>query len=428
MKHSEELLYYIWKHRCFDHSLLKTASGEPLQVLQPGIRNHHAGPDFLQSIIRIGQTTWAGNVEMHFNASEWTSHRHETDEAYNTVILHVVWSADAEVFNEAGLKIPCLELQSRVDRQMLKQYEDLMQNQKWVPCEGLFHTVNDFIKESWSHRLMAERLESKAVAVRQALDVQGQNWEEVCFQKLARALGTQVNGDAMELLASCTPLHLIGKHKDQLLHVEALLFGQSGLLEGPFEEDYPLRLQAEYSFFKNKYHLRPMNASHWKFLRLRPANFPTIRIAQLAKIIYTTDHLFSKLMAAQTIKEIINSLDVTLGGYWTDHYSFKSESRGGRFKKLGLSTIQYILINAVAPLLFCYGESQDDLQRKEKAMAYLQDLPAESNALISGWIKLGWNPKHALHSQALIQLKTQYCDEKKCLQCSIGHQILKFAP
>lgn len=427
MKHTEELLYYIWKHRYFDHSELKTTSGESLQILQTGIRNQNAGPDFLQTIIKIGQTTWAGNAEMHMNASEWNTHRHETDEAYNTVILHVVWTADAEAFNQAGLKIPCLELHKRADRKMLNRYQELMQNEKWVPCAGLFLTVNDFIRESWSHRLMAERLETKAVTVRQALEVQNQNWEEVCFQKLARALGTHVNGDAMEVLASCMPLQLIQKHKDQLLQVEALLFGQSGLLEGQFEEDYPCRLQAEYSFLKNKYQLRPMNAAHWKFLRLRPANFPTIRIAQLAKIIFSCDHLFSKLMAARSVKEIIHTLDITLGGYWADHYSFKSESRGGRFKKLGRATIQYILINAVAPLLFCFGESQDDIQRKEKAIAYLQELPAESNSIVSGWIKLGWQPVNALHSQAQIQLKTKYCDEKKCLQCSIGHQIMKFA-
>lgn len=420
----EELLYYIWKHLHFKLQSLSTTDGEDLSIIHPGVRNPNAGPDFLQAKVRIGDTFWAGQVEMHVRASDWELHRHSQDPAFNNVILHVVWQKDREVFNPAGVRLPCLELMSRVDPAMIQQYHYLLHNEKWIPCAQLFHTIDPLIVESWSHRLMAERLELKTAAVKQALDGQTQNWEDVCFQKLARALGTSVNGDAMETLAAWTPLNVLNKHKSQLNQLEALLFGQAGLLEDIPEEDYPKQLKNEYLFLKTKYQLQPMNPALWKFLRLRPANFPTLRIAQLAKILHTTDHLFSKFIAARSVKEIINALDVTLGGYWANHYSFKTESRP-QFKKLGNSTIHHIIINTIAPLLFYYGTSQDDEIKKEQAVQYLQDLPAEKNEITRGWASLGWPARHALHSQAQIQLKTMYCGPKKCLHCSIGHQLLK---
>jgi len=422
----EELLYYIWKHLYFRLLSLSTTDAEPLAILYPGIRNQNAGPDFLQAKIRIAETIWIGQVEMHINASDWEIHHHTRDPAFNNVILHVVWKADKEVYNQAGVKIPCLELINRVDPAMINQYNYLLQNEKWIPCAHFFHSVDELIVESWAHRLIAERFEMKTSAIKQALDQQRQDWEEVCFQKLARALGSSINGEAMEILAIVTPLHLLNKHKTRLIQLEALLFGQAGLLDDINETDYPNQLRKEYLFLKIKYQLQPMNPVQWKFLRLRPANFPTVRIAQLAKIIYHTDHLFSKFIASRSVKEIINALDITLGGYWANHYSFKSESRI-QFKKLGKSTIQHIIINTIAPILFYYGTCQDDEDKKEKAIQYLQDLPAEKNQITQGWLDLGWVARHALHSQAQIQLKTQYCEPKKCLQCSIGHQILKSA-
>lgn len=420
----EELLYYIWKHLYFKLHSLTTTDGEPLAVLHPGIRNQHAGPDFLQGKIRIGDTIWIGQIEMHVHASDWELHHHSVDPAFNNVILHVVWKADREVFNQAGVRIPCVELIDRVDPSMISQYHYLLNNEKWIPCAPLFHSVDELIVESWSHRLMAERFEHKTESIKQALDTHHQNWEEVCFQKLARALGSSVNGDAMESLAQWTPLHILNKHKSRLNQLEALLFGQAGLLEDEFEEEYPIELKKEYFFLKSKYQLQPMKPGQWKFLRLRPANFPTIRIAQLAQILHHTDHLFSKFIAARSVKELINALDVTLGGFWANHYSFKSESRF-QFKKLGTSTIHHIIINTIAPLLFYYGTSLDDEGKKEQAVQYLQDLVPEKNQVTQGWSALGWQAKHALHSQAQIQLKSHYCEHKKCLHCSIGHQLLK---
>jgi len=420
----EELLYYIWKHLYFKLQSLTTTANEPLSIVHPGIRNPNAGPDFLQAKIRIGETIWIGQVEMHVRSSDWDLHQHHKDPAYNNVILHVVWKADREIFNLAGAMLPCLELINRVDPGVINQYNFLLQNEKWIPCASLFHQVDELIIESWSHRLMAERIELKTAAIQQALDLQQQNWEEVCYQKLARALGSSVNGDAMETLAVYTPLNILNKHKSRLNQLEALLFGQAGLLEDIQDGDYPLQLKNEYLFLKSKYQLQPMNPVQWKFLRLRPANFPTIRIAQLAKIIHLTDHLFSKFIASASVKEIIHALDVTLGGYWATHYSFKSESRS-QFKKLGNPTLHHIIINTIVPLLFYYGTSMDDENKKERAIQYLQDLPAENNQVTRGWSELGWAASHALHTQAQIQLKSQYCEQKRCLQCSIGHQLLK---
>lgn len=420
----EELLYYIWKHLYFKLHALLTTDGEPVSIVEPGIRNQNAGPDFLQAKVRIEETIWIGQVEMHVYASDWDLHNHSVDPAYNNVILHVVWKADKEVYNQAGIKLPCLELIQRVDHQMINQYNYLLQNEKWIPCASLFQHVDDLIVESWSHRLLAERFELKTAAIQQALAQQQQNWEEICFQKLARSLGSVVNGEAMEMLACWTPLHLLNKHKNQLSQIEALLFGQAGLLDDIGEDEYPQQLKKEYLFLKSKYQLTPMSLAQWKFLRLRPANFPSVRIAQLARIIYHTDHLFSKFIAAQSVKEIIHALDVTIGGYWVNHYSFKSESRN-QTKKLGRQTIHQIIINTIAPLLFYYGSSMGEEDKKEKAVQYLLDLAPEMNQITQGWQQLGWIAKHALHSQAQIQLKTQYCDVKKCLQCSIGHQIFK---
>lgn len=424
MQLHEELLYYVWKHLYFKLQSLCTTDGEPVTILNPGIRNPNSGPDFLQAKIRVAETIWVGQVEMHVRSSDWELHQHHLDPAYNNVVLHVVWNKDREIRNLAGVRLPCVELINRVDPAMIGQYNFLLHNEKWIPCANLFHQVEELIVESWSHRLMAERLEMKTAAIKQALDRQHQNWEEVCFQKLARALGSSVNGDAMETLASITPLNLLNKHKSSLNQLEALLFGQAGLLEDIPDEVYPLQLKNEYLFLKSKYQIQPMNPVQWKFLRLRPANFPTVRIAQLAKIIHLTDHLFSKFIASVSVQEIINALDVTLGGYWATHYSFKSAGRS-QFKKLGKSTLHHIIINTIAPLLFYYGTSIDDENKKEQAIQYLQDLPAEKNQITQGWDLLGWTAKHGLHSQAQIQLKTQYCEVKKCLQCSIGHQLLK---
>jgi hypothetical protein len=426
MEITEELLYFIWKFRYYDFQHLVTVDGEKLEIVHPGFRNDNAGPDFSQAKIKIDDTLWAGSVEIHVMASEWQSHKHQLDPAYNNVTLHVVWKKDAMTLNEAGVEIPCLELYDRVDSSMIRQYDFLMKNEKWVPCADQIHTTPDLVKKNWLQRLMAERLASKSASILVILKHQKEDWQSVAYQKLARALGTQVNGEAMEMLARICPLSIIGKHKDQLLQIEALLFGQSGLLPTAHsEQEYLNKLRLEYDFLKNKYTLIPMQRVQWKFLRMRPTNFPTIRIAQLARLLFQSQHLFSKLIAAEEVKEIIHLLDVTVSHYWKDHFTFDTEASSPKEKRLGKLSIHTIVINTVCPLLFAYGLSTDDEKYKEKALRFLSELPAEVNAITRSWAALGVQADSAMDSQALIQLKNNFCNEKKCLYCSIGHQLLK---
>ncbi len=399
--------------------------GERLEIVNPGDRNYDSGPDFSQAKIKIGATLWAGQVEIHVKSSDWHVHKHHEDPAYSNVILHVVWSHDQDIQYPLGSIIPCIELKQRVEPAMLRQYEYLLQNERWVPCAELLPDVNDITKESWLMRLMAERLEEKSASILEALKMQQEDWQSVTYQKLARALGAPVNSDAMELLARCCPLVIIGKHRDQLVQIEALLYGQSGLLaEAEDQDEYVVKLKLEYQFLQKKYGLTPMNAAAWKFLRMRPASFPTIRIAQLARILFQSQALFSKFIAAHEVMEIIHLLDVTIAQYWKNHYTFGASS-DSKTKKLGKQTIHTIIINTICPLLFAYGLYLDDESYKDKAIKLLTALPAEINTITKSWANLNWKAGDALQSQAMIQLKNQYCNQKKCLNCSIGHQILK---
>lgn len=422
---TEDLLYYIWRFLCFDLKQLKSKDGQFIQILETGTRNIHAGPDFTMAKIKIGDQIWAGNVEMHVKSSEWDDHQHDKDAVYNTVILHVVWEYTKDVKNLYGNVLPCLELKDKVSKNLLTTLEGLMTNQAWVPCSESVHLVSDVTKHSWITRLMAERLEQKSEGVLTSLTNNQQDWEAVCFQKLAKAIGGQVNGEMMEILARITPLSLLYKHRDQLLQIESLLFGQSGLLEeAESNDEYVLKLKKEYQFLKAKYNLIPLKADQWKFLRMRPASFPTIRIAQLARLVFQIDFIFSKFLSVQSVAEVINMLDITITQYWRSHYTFHTPSTI-QDKHLGENTIHSIIINAISPLMFAYGMSTSQEAYKEKAIAWLETLPAEKNHITKGWNDLHWASRTAMDSQALIHLKNQYCNQRHCLRCSIGHQIVK---
>lgn len=425
MQITEELIYFIWRYTYYDVQALATTANEPIEVVSNGQRNLDSGPDFSNAKIKIADTLWAGNVEIHVKASDWILHQHQRDAAYQNVILHVVWIRDQDILYPSGSTIPCLELKDRVNPAMLRQYQYLMQNQHWIPCEELLPGIPELIKESWLYRLMADRLEEKSTNILIDLKAQHEDWPSVVYNKLARALGAPVNGDVMETLARACPLHRIGKHRDQLIQIEAMLFGQSGLLAEVHDEDeYIAKLKQEYHFLQKKFELTPMKGSAWKFMRMRPAHFPTIRIAQLARILYQSESLFSKILAAHDVKEIINLLDVKATQYWKNHYTF-GDPGPSKDKKLGIQSIYIIIINTICPLLFAYGIYTDDENYKDKALRLLGDVPAEINTITTSWANLGWKAEHAMHSQAMIQLKNQYCNQKKCLNCSIGHQILK---
>lgn len=420
----EDLLHYVWRMQRFNRTSLATTAKQPIEILQPGLHNTHAGPDFLNARIRIGDTLWAGNVEMHLKASDWLLHNHQADDAYKNVILHVVLEEDQPVRRENGEPIPCLEMKKRIPKKLAAHYLRLLHEESWIPCQAQLPQVNNLTRTLWLGRLAAERLEDKARASALELEQNKEDWEETFYQSLARSFGAKVNAEPMFLLARNTPLLLLGKHRNSLFQMEALLFGQSGLLQGPFEEEYPLSLQREYLFLQKKYKLRPIPAQSWKFLRLRPANFPTIRIAQLATLYHRTSNLFSKALAAQEIREVENLFDVKLSNYWWTHYSFGKESPKKR-KTLGRDTIHLIVINTIAPFLFLYGLRKGENRFQEKALELLENLPPEGNTVITRWEGLGLPADSAFHTQALLQLKNEYCAHKRCLECAIGNAILK---
>lgn len=420
----EDFLHYLWRTRQFDCSNLSTTKNIPIQILHFGEYNSNAGPDFLNAKVQIGETVWIGNVEIHVNASEWLKHQHQTDNAYDNVILHVVYDFDKEIFRKTGEAIDTLELRNRIPADIIRHYERLMYNAYWIPCAFHFPTVPTIIKSMWINRLMIERLEGRVTAINEELNRNHHNWELTFYHHLARNFGARINTEPFEMMAKKTPLLTLAKHKNSLFQLEALIFGQAGLLQDNFQEDYPQALKKEYRFLQKKYQLSPLRTVVWKFMRLRPANFPTIRLAQFAALMYQSTHLFSKILTADCVKNIHKLFEaVQVSEYWQTHYKFEKVSKK-RIKKLGKGTIDLFIINTVVPFLFCYGRVKGLDIYEQRATDFLEQLPAEQNHIINQWKQLEYTPKSAYHTQALIQLKKNYCDKKRCLDCAIGSKII----
>jgi hypothetical protein len=420
----EDFLHFLWQTKRFDFSNLKTTSGEEIIIYHTGEPNVHAGPDFLNAKLQIGETVWAGNVEMHLRSSDWRLHQHSSDPAYESVILHVVFEEDEGVFRNSGERLPCLEMKKRIPPNLIQTYQVLLHNQYWIPCQHQLHAVTVVTKNLWLDRLLVERLEQKIQAIAVILSRNQNNWEETFYQVLARNFGVKINAEPFEMLAQATPLLTLTKHKNNLFQIEALLFGQAGLLEVDFEEDYPRQLKTEYQFLKTKFQLSPIPMACWKFLRLRPPNFPTIRIAQFAALIFQSVHLFSKILKTESPAQIEQLFDLQLSDYWLTHYVFDKISKP-REKSLGKNTVHLFVINTVAPFLFLYGKEHGDDALKDRAIQLLESVPAEQNHVIEKWRKLGLSPESAYQTQALLQLKNEYCDRQRCLKCAIGSAILK---
>jgi len=420
----EDFLHYLWRMRKFEHQGLKTSCGLALTILNPGIHNLDAGPDFSNARIRMGDMLWAGNVEIHLKASEWYKHQHQGDKAYDNVILHVVLEDDQSVFRQNGSHIPCLELRQRIPPKLLENYQRLQSNHHWIPCQHHVQKVTNLDRQLWLDRLLVERLEQKTEEIEQSLIINKQDWETSFYQFLARSFGVKVNSEPFEQLAKSLPLSILKKHRDNHFQIEALLFGQAGMLDKTFKDDYPRRLQKEYDFLKKKYKLRAIPVQRWKFLRMRPANFPSVRIAQFARLIYQSAHLFSKVLAAQNITELKNMFCLKISNYWQTHYVFDKPSVK-RDKKLGKTSIELLIINTIAPFIFFYGKSKANDALQEKALDWLEALSPEQNKILEGWKIVGFEAQSAYQSQALLQLKKAYCDSKRCTACSIGHAILK---
>jgi len=421
---TERLLQFIWQFQYFNKSELATSAGETARVIFPGQFNTNQGPDFSDAKIKIGDTTWAGTIELHIKTSDWKKHNHHKDDNYNNVILHVVWEDDAG----QQTSIPVLELKGRVPKILLQRYGELMNAAGFVACKNSIHTVRDIIWTSWKERLLAERLMRKAKAIENYLQQSNYHWEEIFWWLLSRNFGMKVNGDAFEEMARSIPLNILARHKNQVHQLEALLLGQAGLLKENTDsyrdkEDYPLMLKKEYQFYKNKYKLKPASGTVF-FLRMRPGNFPTIRLAQLAMLVHESAHLFSKIKEASSVKEVKKWFDVTANDYWHYHYRF-DETSSFKKKNLGAAMIDNIIINTIAPMLFAYGSYHNEEKYKQKALQWLEETSAENNSITRGFQKLKIENKNAFDSQALIELKNEYCDKKRCLDCSVGNAILK---
>ena len=419
----ENLLQYIWQFQYFNHATLLTTAGENIQIIHPGSHNQNQGPDFTAAKIKIGETVWVGNVEIHINSSGWNLHHHSDDSNFNNVILHVVWNNDTAINDRNGIPLPALELKSRVSKLLMEKYKTLMQSSHFIPCEKQVQQINQLSYANWKQRLVAERLISRSSKIFSILQETNFHWEETFWQLIASNFGLKVNNHFFQQIARYLPVTVLAKHKNRIQQIEALLFGVAGLLNEDFKDKYPLMLQKEYTFYKKKYGLKEVDGE-LSFLRMRPANFPTVRLAQLSMLIHESEHLFSKIRNAKSAQEIKKKIAVTANDYWHYHYVFDEESDFKK-KQLGGQMINNIIINTVVPALFAYGVHHNEDIYKDRALKWLEDISAEKNSIIKGFENLSFINKNAFDSQFFIQLKNEYCNNKLCLKCAIGNALLK---
>jgi hypothetical protein len=418
---NEKLLQFIWQYALFQTHGLKTSSGESLSILQRGTLNTDAGPDFLNAKIRVDDTVWAGNIELHVYTSDWLKHQHDRDANFQRLILHVVYSNDVNI---PQLDFPVLELAPYINHNLLQNYAQLMGNLQPIACSPAIASVSSITLKHWLERLLIEKWQQKFEKWMQHLERNKGNWAQLFYEVFTRNLGAKVNDEVFETLARNTPLQILAKHKDNLAHLEAILFGQAGLIPQEDTHPYYTELKVHYAFFKAKYKLMPINGYQWKFLRMRPANFPTIRIAQLAMLLHKSEQLFSKLLQVKDITEINQYFALPLSPYWQEHYRFGVDSKRSD-KPMGAQMQQLIWINTIAPLQMFYAFQNGTPDKMQQAMELLHQCAPEQNSIIATWKNCGIKPVNAAESQGLLYLYHNYCSPKRCLQCNIGLQILK---
>jgi hypothetical protein len=417
---NEKLLQFIWQFRYYNAAELQTTDGESVEVIFPGELNTHQGPDFSNARIKIGETTWAGSVELHIKTSDWHKHQHETDANYGKIVLHVVYQHDEDI-SPGNHKL--LVLENRVSKLMMDQYTQWVMAKRALPCAGQMKTVPPLVWNNWKDRMLTERLEQKIDRIEFHLAQTNQHWEEVFYRMLCRYFGSGINADSFEQVAVSVPLQLLSKHKNQIHQLEAILLGQAAILHKDLPDEYSQMLFKEYQFLQKKYELRVINKPPL-FLRLRPVNFPSVRLAQFAMLVHSSVHLFSKILEATAIKDVYNLLDVTANDYW--HYHFKpGVAAEYQPKHLGKQAIDLLIVNAVAPVLFAYGKKMDEPLQCTKAMQWLQQTPGEKNSITQVYKLAGINSTNAYDTQALLHLKKNYCDPIRCLECAVGNNILK---
>lgn len=420
----ESFLHFLWQYGLFDTSNLKTTEGQTIEIEGRGVHNRNSGPDFSEARLSINGTAWAGHVEIHVYASEWYQHGHQFDSAYDPTVLHVVYRCDRPVFRTDGSPIPCLELHNRIPAGYINRWEELSRNMSAVPCSIHNPSRYESAVLGMKHRALAERMLQKAARVISMAGDTINDWEEVLYRLIARYLGHKVNTEAMEMLATSMPLKTLRKHADNLQQMEALLFGQAGFLAGKPRDKYMKSLKSEYAYLAHKYSLNPMQPSVWKFGRLRPCNFPTVRIAQLAALLHQSGSHLYRFLQLMSASDARNMLDITASDYWNTRYSFSASGRN-QPKRIGDDTVNGLLVNAVFPAMFAYSRHRGEIGQTDLVFDMLAELPPESNFITRYWQSLDFENSNAYDSQALLGLKSMYCDRRLCLNCSIGQKILR---
>lgn len=423
---TEAFLHYIWQYQMLDGGLT-TTDGQPVVVLKAGELNKDAGPDFFNARVRIGQVEWVGNVEVHIHTSDWHCHHHDLDAAYNNVVLHVVYEHDGEIHRQDGQSPATLELKRFLHPALVANYEFLATPPAGnpFPCFSKVAAVPQFLLSSWLERLTVERIEAKAVTVHRMLDESKGNWSQTCYWLMAHYFGGKVNALAFELLAKSLDQKILARWNNDRVRVEALFMGQAGLLDSYFEDDYPRRLQSDYEPLRTALRLSPIDRHLWKFHRLRPSNFPTIRISQFADLLSSSTNLFSSLLDITDVKELERLFNRSAAPYWDNHYQFDRPAARSSAKHIGRMQADLLIINAWLPLLFVYGAAHGNQHYKDQALHLLGQLPPEDNTVIRQWRQAGVGAANAADSQALLQLYNNYCSSRRCLECRVGYHLLK---
>ena len=420
---SEKLLQYVWKNQWFAKEKLKAVHKQPLSILNQGFPHQDAGPDFKQAIIKIDGVTWAGNVEIHIRSSDWYKHQHQNDAKYHSVILHVVYEHDQEVFIEPNVPLPTLELQPLLSSQLLLRYSQLLNTSVPLPCEAYLEKISPLTIQSFFTRLSFDRLSRKQAQIFEILHSFSEDWEQVLFYVLCQSFGFKTNAPAFEMLGKALPYKILKKHADSHLQVSALIFGQAGMLDEELDDAYYQSLQNEYYYLRAKYKLIPINAKCWNLLRLRPHNFPCIRLAQLGEIIYKHPHLFEKIITSKNIEHFYNIFINKPHEYWNTHYYFGKASRESE-KIMGENSFHLLLVNAIIPFLYSYNTFIGNEKLQEYSMRLLELLPFEENHITKKYQDKGFCAKKASHSQALLELHHEYCEKRRCIECVIGQKIV----
>lgn len=419
----EDFLHYLWKFKKFDTLNLKTAQNELITIIKTGDYLELSGPDFFNAHIKIENQKWAGNVEIHLKSSDWYLHNHEKDSAYENVILHVVWENDTAIYRKNNTEIPVLVLKDYVSKEIIENYNALISPKTWISCEKQIKYIDDFVFKNWQERLFFERLERKSAFIYQLLEETNQDWEAVLFSLLSKNFGLNTNGTSFLQISKAIPFSTIRKESFEYENLEALLYGTAGLLDAEKEDVYFKDLKFRYFYLLHKYQLERVYVDPVQFFKLRPDNFPTIRLSQLASLYHKHQNLFSKIIELKSVRKVYELLNVTSSLYWQNHYQFDKESLK-KLKTLSKSFLDLVIINTIIPLQFVYSNIMGD-SIAEELIDFMKEVVTEKNAIIEKFNSFGIDSKNAFESQTLLELKNEYCNHKACLKCAFGVELLK---